>query len=48
MNGMLPELLIGLEEEVNMYGRDALWSAIQGKKTILLDGHNSVLAFVYA
>ena len=32
MHGPLPELLIGLEEEVTRYGRDALWSAIQRKK----------------
>ena len=31
MNGLLPELLIGLEGKVTRYGRDALWSAIQGK-----------------
>ena len=31
MHGLLPEMLIGLEEEVTRYGRDALWSAIQGK-----------------
>ena len=29
MHGLLPELLIGLEEEVTKYGWDALWSAIQ-------------------
>ena len=29
MHGRLPELLIGLEEEVTRYGRDALWSSIQ-------------------
>ena len=32
MNGLLPELLIGLAKEVTKYGRDALWSAIQGEK----------------
>ena len=29
MNGLLPELLIGLEKEVTKYGQDALWSSIQ-------------------
>ena len=33
MNGLLPELLIGLEGKVTRYGRDALRSAIQGEKT---------------
>ena len=29
MNGLLPELLIGLEKKFTKYGRDALWSYIQ-------------------
>ena len=33
MHGMLPELLIGLEQEVTKQGRDALWSAIQANQT---------------
>ena len=33
MHGLLLELLIGLEQEVTQYVRDALWSAIQAKKT---------------
>ena len=33
MNGLLPELLIGLERQVTKYGWDALLSAIQAKRT---------------
>ena len=33
MHGLLPELLIGLEQEVTQYGWDALLSAIQAKRT---------------
>ena len=43
MHGLLPELLIGLKQEVTQYGRDALMSAIQAKRTF----YNTVLAFVY-
>ena len=33
MDGLLPELLIGLEKEVTQYWHDARWSAIQAKGT---------------
>jgi len=33
IHGLLPELLIGLEQQVTKYGWDALWSAIQAKRT---------------
>ena len=32
MNGLFPELLIGLERQVTKYGQDTLWSAIQAKR----------------
>ena len=33
MHGLLPESLIGLEQEVTQYGQYALLSAIQAKRT---------------